>query len=92
MQLKTRLMATLIAIDQVFNAMICGYPDETLSAACYRKAPYGKLGWVLARKVIDKLFFFDKEHRDGLVVRHCQLSWESELSRKHFPNEYKKRV
>jgi hypothetical protein len=85
-----KLYATLIALDQVFNAFVNGHPDETFSAACYRKSLHGKKRWTILRTLIDRMFFWDKEIRRGITIRHCQLSWEAERDRKHLPKDYKK--
>jgi hypothetical protein len=91
-KLFSRLLAGLIGIDQAFNGFINGYPDETLSAACHRKAKYGKKRWIYSEIIVDILFFWDREVRKGKVYRHCQLSYESEILKRHFPEEYKKRL
>ena len=65
----------LIAIDQLFSALI-GYPcDETLSSLAYRWELAGKRKWV--RVLIDGLFFWQKGH--------CQKAYKSELERAHLP-------
>lgn len=51
---KSRLHQTLIAIDQVFNALASGWADETLSARAYRMDGT-KRRWSVARRVIDGL-------------------------------------
>ncbi|MDB4311862.1 hypothetical protein N9937_00390 [bacterium] len=90
-----RWFATLLAVDQLFNAMVNASPDETFSAACFRKGSRrgvdAKKRWLLMESLVNNLFFWDKEIQDGKKVKHCQLSWQSELARKHFPNEYKER-
>ena len=85
----TRTKAILLGLDQLLNAVVCGSPDETFSAACFRKAPHGKKRWVYAQKVINKLFFWDYEIRGSRKAEHCELSWEMELKRSHLPKEYK---
>lgn len=72
--------AVLIAVDQLLNAVFAGWPDETLSSRAYRcgvldQTP--KLRWVVARWVIDAIFFWQKEH--------CMLAYQSELTRRHSP-------
>ena len=68
----------LIAIDQLFSALI-GYPcDETLSSLAYRWEIEGKRKWV--RVLIDCLFFFQKDH--------CKTAFESELLRRQLPEAY----
>lgn len=65
----------LIAIDQMINTVFGGYPDETISARCWRlreRQPYKTL-----RAVIDGLFFFQPDH--------CQRAYESEVARLQSP-------
>lgn len=65
----------LIAIDQVFNTLLGGYADETLSARAYRLELERGRTW--ARKLIDGILFFDKDH--------CKESYESEILRRQLP-------
>ncbi len=46
---------TLIAVDQLINTLLGGWPDETLSSRCYRWARDGVRAW--PRRVVDGLFF-----------------------------------
>ena len=63
-----------IALDQLVNTIFGGWADETLSARLYRtRSPF--------RKVIDLLFFFDKDH--------CHTSYLSEIKRAQLPPEYR---
>ena len=71
----------LIAIDQLGNALLAGYADETLSARAYR-SQHKKRRWKVLRKVIDGIFFWEDEH--------CFNSYLSEKNRKHFPEYYRK--
>lgn len=64
----------LIAIDQLANALIGGYADETISARAYRK------GWRYRQQIINWLF------RDPA---HCRDSYTSELQRSQLPREYR---
>lgn len=77
-----RLTAVLIGLDMTINGLLTGCPFETLSASCFRKAPHGKKRWIWSRKIIDIIFFWDREVRDGKTIYHCQLSWENSLKRK----------
>lgn len=70
----------LIGVDQVFNALLFGTPDETLSARAYRLAPHSIL-WFWLMFAIDLIFFWQ--------VNHCQKSYEAELLRKQLPKEYR---
>ncbi|MDR1350851.1 MAG: hypothetical protein LBJ59_08790 [Zoogloeaceae bacterium] len=79
----------LIAQDEAIGTLIrmdgeYGTPDETLSARAWRKrANYPKF-----HAFLDALFFFDREQRDGRMVKHCELCFEAELTRKHLPSAY----
>ena len=72
-----RLKHILIAIDQLFNTIFNGWPDETLSARAYRWEKNGKRSW--PRKLIDALFFFDPDH--------WRESYESERLGQQLPPE-----
>ena len=63
-----------IALDQLFNALLGGYADETLSARAHRT------GSVL-EPLIDALFFWQADH--------CFESYLSEKERKQLPQEYR---
>ena len=64
-----------IAIDQLFNALLAGSCDETLSSHAYRLDVERGRKW--PRFLIDTLFFFDKDH--------CYQSYLSEIERKQLP-------
>ena len=68
----------LVAVDQLINALLCGYADETLSARAYRHAEIKKdRCWPM--RLIDALFFW----QDG----HCKQAYESEVTRAQLPPE-----
>ena len=69
----------LLAIDYVGNTLLGGSPGETISARAWRNRNKSRF-WGLARKGIDRLFFFDGNH--------CEESFQSILDRKHLPAEY----
>lgn len=69
-----------IAVDQLANALIGGWCDETLSARAWRNGKNSK-GWNKVRIVIDLLFFWQKQH--------CFNSYISEFERKQLPEEYR---
>lgn len=69
--------AVLIALDQLLNAILKGWPDETLSSRCWRWEQAGKRSW--PRKLVDGIFFLDKNH--------CQESFESERLGRQLPPE-----
>ena len=70
----------LIAIDQLFNTLLGGYADETLSSRAYRLEL--ERGRSLARKFVDTLLWFDKDH--------CKESYESEIERRQLPPSMRK--
>lgn len=70
----------MIAIDQLANCILGGMPDETISAKVYRMRERG-FYWEYLRIMIDKLFWFDKNH--------CLESYNSELYRKQISAEYR---
>jgi hypothetical protein len=79
--MRTYFFHLLIALDQLVNALCAGYPDETLSARCYREKRR-------FRHVIDALFFWQKD--SGGNRNHCQQCHQYEHERNDLPEEYKK--
>lgn len=74
------ILRVLIAFDQFVNTLLGGMPDETISAKLWRlkdRQPYKVL-----RYLVDKLFWFDKDH--------CRTSYESEIKKTQLPEEYNK--
>jgi len=78
--MKRWIYNILIAFDQLVNAICCGYPDETLSARCWREDRW-------FRHVIDVLFWWDIDE-DG-YLNHCHSSYQHEMERKDLPEEYR---
>lgn len=72
----------LIAVDQLLNAVLGGYADETLSSRIWRNAskPKPRRRWVLALKVVNGLFFWQGNH--------CREAYEMEQMRRHLPGEF----
>lgn len=68
---------TLIAVDQLINTLLGGWPDETLSSRAWRWEKDGVRSW--PRRFIDMLFFLDP--------RHCRESYESERLGRQLPPE-----
>lgn len=68
----------LIALDQLINTLMGGYADESISARSYRLR---NKGWSLQYKLINKLFFWQKDH--------CKASFISEIKRRQLPVEYR---
>lgn len=69
----------LVALDQLVNTVLGGWPDETLSSRAWRWDENGKRIW--PRKLIDGLFFWEKDH--------CRESYQSEAARKQCPVEFR---
>lgn len=72
----------LVAIDQLFNALIGGAADETLSSRTYRGAmlaPTPRKRWRVLYRLINGLFF-DRNH--------CREAYESEVKRRQYPAEF----
>ena len=67
----------LIWIDQGFNVIFWGYPDETLSARAYRANRNGRFFGKVFHPLINFLFFWQ--------IDHCKLSYLAEMRRKQFP-------
>lgn len=63
----------LIALDQLVNTLIGGYPDETLSASAYLGEREGKWYGRIFRPIIDFLFW-------PLQRDHCKRAFESEYN------------
>ena len=77
---RSYLQSVLIAVDQLFNALLAGYPDETLSSRAFRCRH--KKRWAITEKVINAIFFWDRQGD----IRHCELSF---LGEKHLPKRYR---
>ena len=71
---------TLIAVDQLLNTLLGGWPDETLSSRCYRWARDGVRAW--PRKLVDGLFFWQREPARAVMREREErlLSWLSLFS------------
>lgn len=81
---KFHLWQAAIALDQLVNAVCGGWADETLSSRAYRCGRLNK-GWRVAETCINAVFFWDKDEYDGVMVRHCELSYISEVQRLQSP-------
>lgn len=53
-----RLKQVLIAIDQLLNALLGGYADESLSSHCFRLEKEKGIAW--PRRLIDGLLFLTR--------------------------------
>ena len=79
--MKKYFKRLLIAIDQLVNTILGGYPDETISAVCYRKGKTCKV-FRFFEICINLLFLvFEKDH--------CYGAYMSEVNKTYLPKEYK---
>lgn len=76
------LLNVLIALDQLVNALVGGYPDETISASCWIGERQGKIIPSIMRPVVDLIF-------RPFGPDHCRLAYESEVNRLQLPNTYR---
>lgn len=73
----TYLKKILIAVDQLANALLAGWPDETLSSRAWRWEQDGVRVW--PRRLIDRIFFWEP--------KHCRESYVSEREGRQLPPE-----
>ena len=65
----------LLAVDQLANTALLGHPDETISSRLGRSIGKERYIWVRwFRLLVDGIFFFDYEMRDGVRIGHCEKS------------------
>ena len=69
--------AVLIAADQLVNALLAGWPDETLSSRAWRWEQNGVRSW--PRRFLDRLFFWEQDH--------CYQAYISEREGRQLPPE-----
>ena len=72
------LLYNSIAVDQLFNTLLGGSPDETLSSRAYRAEKRGKYFGRFFRPVIDMIFWFE--------IEHCKSAYYSEINRLQLPS------
>jgi hypothetical protein len=70
-----------LALDQLLNAIIGGYPDESLSARAFRWHRDGKRSYPYS--IINAMFFWMKDH--------CRSAYHCEQELRHLPPEYRDR-
>jgi hypothetical protein len=76
-----RLAYILIALDQLINALLGGWPDETLSSRAWRWEMAGRRFW--PRRLIDGILWWDRDH--------CRESYESERLGRQLPPELRRK-
>lgn len=88
-----------VAVDQVVNAILAGYADETISARSYRlgrrDSDAGVWGrWRVSWVVVDVLFYWQDAYLRVSTGRwpvkgHCERAYDQEFSRLQLPPEYR---
>jgi hypothetical protein len=86
---KNYICIILIALSQLGNAILGGYPDESMSARAWRSAKQGGRRGGVLRPVIDAFFFVVTIGRDR---NHCRDAYDSERSRRQFPEYYRRKA
>lgn len=76
----------LVALSQLGNALLGGYPDESMSARAHRTGSKGRWPGVVTRPLIDVFFYIVTFGRDKA---HCLTAYESEHLRRQFPEHYR---
>jgi len=67
--IRIYLVRVLIALDQLANSLVGGYPNETLSSRAWRRGQIeGKRTWEIFQSFIDWLFKPIEDH-------HCEQSY-----------------
>lgn len=79
--MKKYFLQVLIAYDQLWNAVLGGYADETLSSRAWRAEQKGRWFGKIFRPLIDCLLFFDKNH--------CYNSYLAEVQRRQLPQDFR---
>ena len=77
----TWLLNLAIAIDQLFNVLLFGSPDETLSSRAYRTDRDGRVFGKVFRPCIDTLIFWQP--------RHCYEAYLSEIRRRQYSANFR---
>ena len=73
------LLQVFIALDQLVNALLGGWADETLSSRAWRMEVKGRPWGRVMRPLIDVLLFFDPQH--------CHSSFRAEREQRQSPPE-----
>ena len=81
MRIRHYLWQLVIGFDQLINAALGGWADETFSARCWRRR--GRCFWNILRCLLDLAF----RPFDG--PNHCRQAYENELARRHSPRAYR---
>lgn len=69
-----------LALDQLLNALLGGWPDETLSSRCWRWHEDG-VEW--PRRIVNALVWWQKDH--------CRSAYQNEIEHKQLPEQLRSR-
>lgn len=72
------ILNILIALDQLINTLVGGYPDETLSASAWLGEQQGKFIPCIMRPVIDFIFW-------PIERNHCANAYHAEYNHSQRP-------
>ena len=86
--MKLYILNILVALSQLGNVLLGGYPDESMSARAWRTKKQGKLLGRCLQPLIDRVFYVITSGRDAA---HCRDSYDSEKLRRQFPTYYSDR-
>ena len=88
-----------VAVDQLVNAILAGWADETISARAFRLGRKDEITncwgrWRVAWVLIDLLFWPQDlwiAARDNKwpTIKHCERAYISEMDRLGLPPEYR---
>lgn len=71
----------LVALTQLLNTVLGGYPDESTSSRAHRQRRV-KLRWDVTRRLINMVFFWEQDH--------CRDAYLSEAAYRQMPPEFRK--
>lgn len=88
-----------VALDQLVNAILAGWADETISARSFRLGRKDEVAgvwgrWRVAWMLVDWLFWPQdlwialRDHK-WPTIRHCERAYVSEMDRLGLPPEYR---
>ena len=81
MRIRHHIAQTLIALDQLGNALLLGgWADESISARAWRQRN-DSVWWFALHGTIDAVFFWTKDH--------CKNSYLEEMARNQLPRAYR---
>jgi hypothetical protein len=79
--LHSNRLQVWIVLDQLLNALLWGWSDETLSARAWRMR-HKKRRWMWLTNAINWVVFWQENH--------CRSAYESEKLQRHLAPEYRR--